>query len=98
LLCRELDEDTAIEDHMSNYAAVKPATEPKKIFPKILKLKKKKKKNRDSEKDIDTSEIVVGETTPVQQTGDTTKDKKNKSAKKKLLSYASKKLAAFPHS
>jgi hypothetical protein len=97
LLCRELDEDTAIEDHMSNYAAVKPATEPKKIFPKILKLKKKKKKNRDSEKDIDTSEIVVGETTPA-QTGDTNKDKKNKSAKKKLLSYASKKLAAFPHS
>ncbi len=96
MLCRELDEDTAIEDHMSNYAAVKPATEPKKIFPKILKLKKKKKKNRDSEKDIDTSEIVVGETTPA-QTGDT-KDKKNKSAKKKLLSYASKKLAAFPHS
>jgi hypothetical protein len=81
---------------MSNYAAVKPATEPKKIFPKILKLKKKKKKNRDSEKDIDTSEIVVGETTPAQQTD--SKDKKNKSAKKKLLSYASKKLAAFPHS
>jgi hypothetical protein len=95
LLCRELDEDTAIEDHMSNYAAVKPALEPKKIFPKILKLKKKKKKNRDSEKDIDTSENVVGDTTQAQTD---TKEKKNKSAKKKLLSYASKKLAAFPHS
>jgi len=78
---------------MSNYAAVKPPLEPKKIFPKILKMKKKKKKNRDSEKDIDTCEIVAETTTQPD-----TKEKKNKSAKKKLLSYASKKLAAFPHS
>jgi hypothetical protein len=89
--CRELDEDTAIEDHMSNYAAVKPL-ETKKMFPKILKLKKKKKKNRDNEKDIDTSEVSG---TATEETD--SKEKKKKSAKKKLLNYASKKLA-FPHS
>lgn len=99
---RELDEDTAIEDHMSNYAAVKPAVEAhKKMFPKILKLKKKKKKNRDSEKDVDTSETssVVGcggvtdSATATGARGGGGGEKKNKSTKKKLLSYASKKLA-----
>ena len=85
---RELDEDLAIEDHMSNYAAVKPE-EQKKGISKILKMKKKKKKDKDNEKDIDTSEFPEAEV-QVQN------EKKKKSAKKKLLSYASKKLA-FPH-
>ena len=76
---------------MSNYAAVKPV-ETKKIFPKILKMKRKKKKNRDSEKDIDTSEAGGSLEPDTKQ-----EEKKKKSTKKKLLSYASKKLA-FPHS
>lgn len=95
---RELDEDTAIEDHMSNYAAVKPV-ETKKMFPKILKIRKKKK-NRENEKDIDTSEVAGPAEEDEDEQGhhqQPTKDKKKKSAKKKLLSYASKKLA-FPHS
>merc|ERR1712228_218106 len=50
---RELDEDTAIEDHMSNYAAVKPE-ETKKGLSKMLRIKKKKKKDKEDEKDIDT--------------------------------------------
>merc|ERR1711956_56449 len=46
---RELDEDTAIEDHMSVYAAVKPTASHKKGgLEKILKMKKKKKKDKDS--------------------------------------------------
>jgi len=89
---RELDEDNAIEDHMSNYAAVKPVESSKKGFDKILKRKKKKKKEKYSEKDIDTSEV--------NDVDDSTQAKpKKKSAKKKLLSLknvASKKLA-FPH-
>ena len=86
---RERDEDTAIEDHMSNYAAVKPVEEPKKTLTKMLRIKKKKKKDRDSEKDVDTSEIQDPEEL-------TSTEKKKKSTKKKLLSYASKKLT-FPH-
>jgi len=83
---RELDEDTAIEDHMSNYAAVKPAELPKKGLNKILKRKKKKKdKDKDDEKDVDTSEMK-----------DSSVEKpKKKSARKKLISLASKKLS-FP--
>ena len=86
---RELDEDLAIEDHMSNYAAVKPE-EQKKGITKILRMKKKKKKkDKDNEKDIDTSEQPEGEV-------QVNSEKKKKSTKKKLLSYASKKLT-FPH-
>ena len=84
---RELDEDTAIEDHMSEYAAVQPTEIQKKGLIKILK-RKKKKKNKDDEKDVDTSEVKedqVGQEKP-----------KKKSAKKKLISLASKKLS-FPH-
>eukprot|EP00088_Acartia_fossae_P000982 TRINITY_DN10362_c0_g1_i3.p1 TRINITY_DN10362_c0_g1~~TRINITY_DN10362_c0_g1_i3.p1 ORF type:complete len:224 (-),score=107.28 TRINITY_DN10362_c0_g1_i3:112-783(-) len=51
--------------------------------------KKKKKKDKDNEKDVDTSEHPETEE-PVNP------GKKKKSAKKKLLSYASKKLT-FPH-
>merc|ERR1711874_214402 len=43
---REIDEDNAIEDHMSNYAAVQPAEPAKKGFEKILKRRKKKKKDK----------------------------------------------------
>jgi len=82
---RELDEDTAIEDHMSDYAAVKPTDIRKKGFIKILK-RKKKKKDRDDEKDIDTSEVK----------DDFDEKPKKKSAKKKLINLASKKLS-FPH-
>jgi len=84
---RELDEDTAIEDHMSEYAAVQPTEIQKKGLIKILK-RKKKKKNKDDEKDVDTSEVKedqAGQEKP-----------KKKSAKKKLISLASKKLS-FPH-
>merc|ERR1712112_590591 len=43
---REMDEDNAIEDHMSNYAAVKPVNATKKGgLEKILKMKKRKKKD-----------------------------------------------------
>jgi len=94
---RELDEDTAIEDHMSVYAAVKPTASHKKGgLEKILKMRKKKKKDKDSEKDVDTSELV-------DNLGDPKPEKpKKKSAKKKILSLASKGLAsskqlAFPH-
>jgi len=86
---RELDEDTAIEDHMSNYAAVQPAEIQKKGLIKILKMKrKKKKKDKDDEKDVDTSEAKEDQ-------GSHEKPKK-KSARKKLISLASKKLP-FPH-
>lgn len=87
---RERDEDTAIEDHMSNYAAVKQPEEPKKGISKMLRIKKKKKKkDKDDEKDVDTSEVP--------ETDDqASSEKKKKSAKKKLLKYASKKLT-FPH-
>jgi len=85
---RELDEDTAIEDHMSNYAAVKPE-ETKKSLSKILRIKKKKKKDKDNEKDVDTSELPADD-------GTMSTEKKKRSAKKKLLKYASKKLT-FPH-
>merc|ERR1711872_204082 len=71
---RELDEDTAIEDHMSNYAAVKPE-ETKKSLSKILRIKKKKKK------DMDTSELPADD-------GTMSTEKKKRSAKKKLLKYA----------
>jgi len=84
---RELDEDTAIEDHMSNYAAVKPVEQQKKGLKKILK-RKKKKKDKDDEKDVDTSEVKEG-------VSNIEKPKK-KSAKKKLISLASKKLS-FPN-
>ena len=87
---RERDEDTAIEDHMSNYAAVKQPEEQKKGISKMLRMKKKKKKkDKDDEKDVDTSEIP--ETGELDST-----EKKKKSTKKKLMKYASKKLA-FPH-
>merc|ERR1711972_660320 len=49
---RELDEDTAIEDHLSDYAAVQPTQAGKKGLIKILK-RKKKKKDKDDEKDVD---------------------------------------------
>lgn len=94
---RELDEDTAIEDHMSVYAAVKPTASHKKGgLEKILKMRKKKKKDKDSEKDVDTSELVDNLEDPK------TEKPKKKSAKKKILSLASKGLAsskqlAFPH-
>merc|ERR1711902_213698 len=77
---RELDEDTAIEDHMQQIAAVKPE---EKHQIALVKLLKKKKKNRDDEKDVDTSELKVQEE---KQT------KKEKSAKKKILSMTTKKL------
>merc|ERR1711970_1071484 len=49
---RELEEDTAIEDHLSDYAAVQPTQAQKKGLIKILKRKKKKKdKDKDDEKD-----------------------------------------------
>lgn len=92
---RELDEDTAIEDHMSNYAAVKPVNAAKKGgLEKILKIKKRKKKDKDPEKDIDTSEV--------ENQGAKPEKPKKKSAKKKILSLASKGLAtskqlAFSH-
>merc|ERR1712133_80448 len=92
---RELDEDTAIEDHMSNYAAVKPVNATKKGgLEKILKMKKRKKKDKDPEKDIDTSEVENQGTKPEKP--------KKKSAKKKIMSLASKGLAtskqlAFSH-
>merc|ERR1712113_131582 len=79
---RELDEDTAIEDHMQQIAAVKPEEKHQIAFVKLLK-RKKKKKNRDDEKDVDTSELKVQEE---KQT------KKEKSAKKKILSMTTKKL------
>merc|ERR1712241_1654162 len=71
---RELDEDTAIEDHMQQIAAVKPEEKHQIALVKLLKRKKKKKKNRDDEKDVDTSELKVQEE---KQT------KKENSAKKK---------------
>merc|ERR1712098_502302 len=37
---REIDEDTAIEDHLSDYAAVQPTQAGKKGLIKILKRKK----------------------------------------------------------
>jgi len=83
---RELDEDTAIEDHMSDYAAVKPAEFPKKGLIKMLK-RKKKKKHKDDEKDVDTSE------TKEDHLGE--EKVKKKSARKKLINLASKKLS-FP--
>jgi len=93
---RELDEDTAIENHMSDYAAVQPVLSSKKGgLEKILKIKmKKKKKDRDNEKDVDTSELDNLEEKPEKP--------KKKSAKKKILNLASKGLAsskqlAFPH-
>ena len=79
---RELDEDTAIEDHMSNYAAVQPAEKPQIALVKLLKRKKKKNKY-DDEKDVDTSETKGQEEKQAQ---------KEKSAKKKILSMTSKKL------
>ena len=83
---RELDEDTAIEDHMSSYAAVKPVVAPKKGgLEKILRIKKKKKKDKDHEKDVDTSEMGNLEAK--------SEKPKKKSAKKKILSLASKGLA-----
>jgi len=91
---REIDEDNAIEDHMSNYAAVKPEEPKKHGIEKILKRKKKKKKSKikgvDADKDIDTSEVkeVAEESSP-------TKTKK-KSTRKKLLTLATKKLT-FPN-
>merc|ERR1712098_132624 len=84
---RPLDEDTAIEDHMSDYAAVQPTQAGKKGLIKILK-RKKKKKDKDDEKDVDTSEIKDDQMTQEKP--------KKKSAKKKLISLASKKLS-FPH-
>ena len=93
---RELDEDTAIENHMSDYAAVQPVINSKKGgLEKILKIKmKKKKKDKDNEKDVDTSELDNLEAKPEKP--------KKKSAKKKILNLASKGLAsskqlAFPH-
>ena len=93
---RELDEDTAIENHMSDYAAVQPVLSSKKGgLEKILKIKmKKKKKDKDNEKDVDTSELDNLEAKPEKP--------KKKSAKKKILNLASKGLAsskqlAFPH-
>merc|ERR1719483_83942 len=75
---REMDEDMAIEAHMSDYAAVKPVETSKKGFDKILKRKKKKKKDKDFEKDIDTSELnASGESSQLKP--------KKKSTKKKLL-------------
>ena len=79
---RELDEDTAIEDHMSSYAAVKPEEKPQIALMKILKRRKKKKKNKDDEKDVDTSEMK----------GNDEEKQKKKSAKKKLVSLTTKKL------
>ena len=93
---RELDEDTAIENHMSDYAAIQPVLTSKKGgLEKILKIKlKKKKKDKDNEKDVDTSELDNLEAKPEKP--------KKKSAKKKILNLASKGLAsskqlAFPH-
>merc|ERR1711941_115561 len=43
---RELDEDTAIEDHMSSYAAVKPEEKHQIALMKILKRRKKKRKTK----------------------------------------------------
>jgi len=80
---RELDEDTAIEDHMSSYAAVKPEEKPQIALVKLLKRKKKKKKYKDDEKDIDTSELK-GQEESSKQT--------KKSSKKKILSMTTKKL------
>ena len=79
---RELDEDTAIEDHMSSYAAVKPEEKHQIALMKILKRRKKKKKNKDDEKDVDTSEMK----------GNEEEKQKKKSAKKKLVSLTTKKL------
>ena len=79
---RELDEDTAIEDHMSSYAAVKPEEKPQIALMKMLKRRKKKKKNKDDEKDVDTSEMK----------GTDEEKQKKKSAKKKMLSLTTKKL------
>ena len=76
---RERDEDSAIEDHMSNYAAVKPMEQNKKGLIKILK-RRKKKKLRDDEKDVDTSELA-------------NEEKKEKSKKSKIkINIGSKKL------
>merc|ERR1711973_239719 len=85
---RELDEDTAIENHMSDYAAVQPVINSKKGgLEKILKIKmKKKKKDKDNEKDVDTSELDNLEAKPEKP--------KKKSAKKKILNLASKGLAS----
>ena len=81
---RELDEDSALEDHLSNYAAVAPEEEkqPELAIMKMLKRKKKKKKNKEDEKDVDTSELK----------GQETEKEKKKSAKKKLLNMTTKKL------
>lgn len=79
---RELDEDTAIEDHMSNYAAVQPSEKPQIALVKLLKRKKKKNKG-DDEKDVDTSETKGQEEKQAQ---------KEKSAKTKILSMTTKKL------
>merc|ERR1712168_932818 len=42
---RALDEDTAIEDHMSSYAAVKPEEKNQIALMKMLKRRKQKKKS-----------------------------------------------------
>jgi len=83
---RELDEDTAIEDHMSNYAAVRPVEVQKKGLIKMLK--RKKKRDKDDEKDVDTSEVKEDKASREKP--------KKKSTRKKLISLASKKLS-FPH-
>ena len=93
---RELEEDIAIEDHMSNYAAVQPVEEvsKKSLAAKLLRIKKKKKhKDSDNEKDIDTSEVpevVVTQDTPSAAASVQPKKKMNK--KKKIIKFASKKL------
>ena len=92
---REIDEDNAIEDHMSNYAAVQPEEPTKKGLEKILKRRKKKKKDKvkgiDADKDIDTSEVK-----DLSEVRSPSKTKK-KSARKKLLTLASKTKLPFPH-
>jgi len=90
---RELEEDNAIEDHMSNYAAVQPVEQisKKSLAAKFLRIKKKKKnKDADNEKDIDTSEVPEVTVTQSTPTSSQAKTKQNK--KKKIIKYASKKL------
>lgn len=95
---RELEEDTAIEDHMSSYAAVQPTEEitKKSLAAKLLRIRNKKKKKKqkdvDSEKDIDESEAAADQVLPQTSPADqqTSQNKKKSTKKKKIIKYAKK--------
>jgi len=93
---RELEEDTAIEDHMSSYAAVQPTEEitKKSLAAKLLRIKNKKKKKKqkdvENEKDIDESEAAADQVLTTPADLQTSQNKKKSTKKKKIIKYAKK--------